>query len=162
VETIPNGQWDCWNGSFEFFLGVNLSKLTCNNVIGLCLGAKNIKLSANDILRIGTFNFLKICFSELGLAFCMQTICNYYCKSKDMQGSVLWRHVFRHARECASIQFWLIFSKFMWGMQVAEENCAQMHMAAGVWEKDLQQTSVGFNTIGVAPIQGRPCVWPMF
>jgi hypothetical protein len=79
-----------------------------------------------------------------------------------MQGSVLWRHVFRHARECASIQFWLIFSKFMWGMQVAEENCAQMHMAAGVWEKDLQQTSVGFNTIGVAPIQGRPCVWPMF
>ncbi len=89
METIPNGQWDCWNGSFEFFLGVNLSKLTCNNVIGLCLGAKNIKLSANDILRIGTFNFLKICFSELGLAFCMQTICNYYCKSKDMQGSVL-------------------------------------------------------------------------
>jgi len=42
----------------------------------------------------------------------------------------------------------------MWGMQVAEENCAQMNMAAGVWEKDLQQTSVGFNTIGVAPIQG--------
>ncbi len=52
----------------------------------------------------------------------------------------------------------MIFSKFMWVMQVAEEDYVQMHMAAGVWEKDLQQTSVGFNTIGVAPIQGRPCV----
>jgi len=46
----------------------------------------------------------------------------------------------------------------MWVMQVAEEDCVQMHMAAGVWEKDLQQTSVGFYTIRVAPIQGRPCV----
>ncbi len=61
-------------------------------------------------------------------------------------------------KECAAIQFWLNFSKFMWAMQVAEEDCVQTHMAAGVWERDLQQTSVGFNTIGVASIQGRPCV----
>jgi hypothetical protein len=46
----------------------------------------------------------------------------------------------------------------MWVMQVVEEDCVQMHMAAGVWEKDLPQTSLGFNKIGVAPIQGRPCV----
>ncbi len=62
--------------AFEFY----------NNVIGLCLGTKNKKISANKIVQIGAFNFLKICFSELGLAFCMQTTCNYCCTSKDMQG----------------------------------------------------------------------------
>ncbi len=72
-----------------FFSNINLSKLAFefyNNVIGLCLGAKNIKLLANEIVQIGAFNFLKICLSELGLAFCMQTTCNYCCTSKDMQG----------------------------------------------------------------------------